>query len=69
MKKRIFAMMIVCLTIICFVGCQSSATNVNAEVTEPSDVNQEMSEADSIGTTTVTPQSYSVEEKSVAGLC
>ncbi len=65
MKKRIFAMMIVCLTIICFVGCQSSATNVNAEVTGPSDVNQEMSEADSIGTTTVTPQSYSVEEKSV----
>ena len=72
MKRRIFAMMVACMMVISLAGCSGSAPNVSVDVkdeagAEPeiAEAGQEKSETDTDEEKVTTPESYTVEEKTV----
>ncbi len=72
MKRRFLAIVIACMTVVSFTGCQSPAANGNVDVKEEagdaqtvSDAGQEQDATGNTDTKDTTPLSYSVEEKSV----
>ena len=72
MKRRIFAIIIASIMVISLAGCGGSTPNVKVDVkdeaetgSESVEASQEKGEADSDEERVTTPESYTVEEKTV----